>query len=70
MAGNEQGFVAGMNNAYVSIGNIIGPTLAGALFDVNLFAPFLCRGLHTFCRFSNVAETSIGLIVKSIDQVK
>ncbi|WP_025676008.1 MFS transporter [Paenibacillus polymyxa] len=51
MAGNEQGYVAGMNNAYMSVGNILGPTLAGFLFDANMFAPFLtgcCILLITF----------------------
>lgn len=51
MAGNEQGYVAGMNNAYMSVGNILGPTLAGFLFDANLFAPFIagcCILLITF----------------------
>ncbi|PUA39387.1 MFS transporter [Paenibacillus elgii] len=41
MAGNEQGAAAGMNNAYVSLGNILGPSLAGLLFDVNVVWPFL-----------------------------
>ncbi|MEH6945256.1 MFS transporter [Bacillus sp. JJ722] len=40
-AGNEQGFAMGMNNAYMSIGNIIGPILAGLLYDVNIFYPFI-----------------------------
>ncbi|GIP24361.1 MFS transporter [Paenibacillus sp. J22TS3] len=41
LAGNEQGYVAGMNNAYMSLGNIIGPILAGLLFDAHMFAPFI-----------------------------
>jgi MFS transporter, DHA1 family, multidrug resistance protein len=41
MAGNEQGFSAGMNNAYSSLGNIIGPSLAGVLFDVSFNGPFI-----------------------------
>lgn len=41
MAGNEQGFAAGMNNAYMSIGNMIGPALAGVLFDVNMGLPYI-----------------------------
>ncbi|MCE5171696.1 MFS transporter [Paenibacillus profundus] len=41
MAGNEQGFVAGMNNAYMSLGNIIGPAIAGTLFDVNINIPYV-----------------------------
>jgi DHA1 family multidrug resistance protein-like MFS transporter len=41
MAGNEQGFAAGMNNAYMSIGNMVGPALAGTLFDVNMGLPYV-----------------------------
>ncbi|MED1793097.1 MULTISPECIES: MFS transporter [Brevibacillus] len=40
-AGDEQGFVAGMNNAYMSLGNIFGPAVAGTLYDVHLDAPYL-----------------------------
>jgi DHA1 family multidrug resistance protein-like MFS transporter len=41
LAGNEQGFAMGMNNAYMSIGNVLGPTLAGILYDVNIIYPFM-----------------------------
>jgi MFS transporter, DHA1 family, multidrug resistance protein len=41
MAGDEQGFAMGMNNAYMSIGNILGPTLAGMLYDVQIVYPFV-----------------------------
>lgn len=41
LAGNEQGFAMGMNNAYMSIGNVIGPLLAGVLYDVNIIYPFV-----------------------------
>lgn len=41
LAGNEQGFAMGMNNAYMSIGNVIGPLLAGVLYDVNILYPFV-----------------------------
>ncbi|WP_428911431.1 MFS transporter [Niallia sp. Krafla_26] len=40
MAGNEQGFVGGMNSMFTSIGNIFGPILGGALFDVNINYPY------------------------------
>ncbi|MBK3495383.1 MFS transporter [Viridibacillus sp. YIM B01967] len=40
-AGNEQGFAAGMNNAYMSLGNVIGPALAGILFDWNMNTPYI-----------------------------
>lgn len=41
LAGNEQGFAAGMNNAYMSLGNMIGPALAGLFFDININFPFI-----------------------------
>lgn len=40
LAGNEQGFAAGLNNAYMSLGNMIGPALAGTLFDINRTIPY------------------------------
>lgn len=41
LAGDEQGFAMGMNNAYMSIGNVLGPTLAGLLYDVKITYPFV-----------------------------
>ncbi|MEK5214930.1 MFS transporter [Psychrobacillus sp. FSL H8-0487] len=41
MAGNEQGYAAGMNNAYMSLGSMIGPALAGMFFDINISYPFI-----------------------------
>lgn len=41
LAGNEQGFAAGMNNAYMSLGNMFGPALAGVLFDWNPNSPYI-----------------------------
>ncbi|RID81892.1 MFS transporter [Peribacillus asahii] len=40
-AGKEQGFVAGMNSTYTSLGNIVGPAMGGILFDVNIHYPYL-----------------------------
>lgn len=40
-AGKDQGFIAGMNSTYTSLGNIIGPTIGGILFDVNVHYPYL-----------------------------
>ncbi|REB05582.1 MFS transporter [Sporosarcina sp. BI001-red] len=40
IAGNEQGFVGGMNSMFTSIGNMIGPIVGGILFDINLDYPF------------------------------
>ncbi|MGG0663932.1 MFS transporter [Viridibacillus arvi] len=39
--GKEQGFVAGMNSTYTSLGNIVGPAMAGILFDANINYPYL-----------------------------
>ncbi|MGD7010212.1 MFS transporter [Metabacillus sp. 84] len=41
MAGNEQGFAMGLNNSYMSIGNVLGPTFAGLLYDVQILYPFM-----------------------------
>lgn len=41
MADGEVGFAMGMNNAYMSIGNVAGPLLAGMLYDVNIVFPFI-----------------------------
>lgn len=40
IAGNEQGFVGGMNSMFTSLGNIFGPILGGMLFDINLNYPY------------------------------
>lgn len=39
-AGNEQGFVGGMNSMFTSIGNIFGPIVGGRLFDIDVDYPF------------------------------
>ncbi|EPD52959.1 multidrug resistance protein [Paenisporosarcina sp. HGH0030] len=44
-AGTEQGFAAGMNNAYMSLGNMVGPALAGILFDINMNFPYMAGTL-------------------------
>lgn len=41
LAGTEQGFAAGMITAYMSLGNMIGPALAGILFDININYPYI-----------------------------
>ncbi|MFE4710894.1 MULTISPECIES: MFS transporter [unclassified Paenibacillus] len=45
MAGDSQGFVAGMNSAYTSLGNIAGPIVAGYLFDININFPYAVAAL-------------------------
>ncbi|MFC4321223.1 MFS transporter [Litchfieldia salsa] len=40
IAGNEQGFVGGMNSMFTSLANIIGPILGGMLFDIDINYPY------------------------------
>lgn len=40
IAGNDQGFVGGMNSTFSSLGNIFGPIIGGILFDKNLNYPY------------------------------
>ena len=50
-AGKEQGFVAGMNSTYTSLGNIVGPAVGGILFDVNIHYPYLFAAVIIFIGF-------------------
>lgn len=53
LAKDQQGYVAGLNSAFTSLGNIAGPIVAGVLFDLNVNYPYslasivllLCFGL-------------------------
>ena len=40
LAGKRQGMVMGLNNSFLSLGNVAGPILAGALFEVNIHIPY------------------------------
>ena len=40
IAGNEQGFVGGMNSMFTSLANISGPIIGGMLFDVDINYPY------------------------------
>ncbi|WP_055105304.1 MFS transporter [Paenibacillus ihumii] len=40
LAMDRQGYVAGLNSAYTSLGNIAGPIIAGVLFDININYPY------------------------------
>ncbi|WP_077212262.1 multidrug efflux MFS transporter NorA [Bacillus dakarensis] len=39
-AGNEQGFVGGMNSMFTSLANISGPIIGGILFDIDINYPY------------------------------
>lgn len=40
IAGDEQGFVGGMNSMFTSLANIFGPIIGGVLFDINIHYPY------------------------------
>lgn len=41
LAKDQQGYVAGLNSAFTSLGNIAGPIIAGLLFDMNINYPYM-----------------------------
>lgn len=47
-AEKEQGFIAGMNSTYTSLGTIVGPALGGILFDVDINYPYLFAAVIMF----------------------
>src|SRR5690606_11503155 len=40
VAGDEQGFVAGMNSMFTSLANVMGPIVGGMLFDIDVDYPY------------------------------
>ncbi|UTH13619.1 MFS transporter [Macrococcus equipercicus] len=45
IAGDEQGFVGGMNSFFTSFANVLGPVIGGILFDIDLNYPFYFSAL-------------------------
>jgi DHA1 family multidrug resistance protein-like MFS transporter len=45
MALGQQGYVAGLNSAFTSLGNISGPIVAGVLFDLNINFPYFAASV-------------------------
>lgn len=41
LAGKRQGMVMGLNNSFLSLGNVAGPLIAGSLFEWNIYVPYL-----------------------------
>ncbi|KZE47757.1 multidrug MFS transporter [Brevibacillus parabrevis] len=63
MADEDQGFVAGMNSTYTSLGIIVGPAVGGILFDWNINFPYmfaavvLCAAFALFVYWKNKLQT-------------
>src|SRR5690625_22611 len=45
IAGENRGYIAGMNSAYTSLGMIIGAIIGGVLFDMQLDMPSVCAAV-------------------------
>ncbi|MGF7047762.1 DHA1 family multidrug resistance protein-like MFS transporter [Paenibacillus sp. DS2015] len=66
VAPDQQGYVAGLNSAFTSLGNIAGPIVAGFLFDIDINYPYvsaaivlmLCYGLSVMARRSRLSESA------------
>lgn len=67
VAPEQQGYVAGLNSAFTSLGNIAGPIVAGFLFDIDINYPYvsaslvlmLCFVLSLRARRSRVAKPQV-----------
>ncbi|WP_141505050.1 MFS transporter [Paenibacillus luteus] len=48
MANEQQGYLAGLNSAFTSLGNIVGPIVAGFLFDIDINFPYISASIVLF----------------------
>lgn len=62
LAEGRQGYVAGLNSAFTSLGNIVGPIVAGVLFDVQINSPYTLAAL--------VLLVCCGISLRSRDALK
>lgn len=71
MAGDQQGYVAGLNSAYTSLGNIAGPIVAGALFDLDVNYPYVAAAVVLIlCFLLSVRAKSLQGIQAPLDMPK
>jgi len=66
LAGDKQGMVMGLNNSFLSLGNVAGPLLAGTLFEVNIHFPYLFGAI---VMFGALISTKIWLMKRAKQQV-
>lgn len=60
LAKDQQGYVAGLNSAFTSLGNIIGPIVAGVLLDANVNAPYVLASVILLFSFFLSLRTGKG----------
>ncbi|MED0983148.1 MFS transporter [Bacillus paramycoides] len=70
IAGENQGFIGGMNSTYTSLGNIIGPATGGILLNVNVNLPYIFAGLILIIGFCITISCSKYITTNNNDQVK
>ncbi|MCP3774526.1 MFS transporter [Paenibacillus sp. MZ04-78.2] len=51
VAKDQQGYVAGLNSAFTSLGNVVGPIAAGFLFDLDVNYPYILACIILFICF-------------------
>ncbi|KZE76077.1 multidrug transporter [Paenibacillus elgii] len=51
VAKDQQGYVAGLNSAFTSLGNVVGPIVAGFLFDLDVNYPYTLACIILFLCF-------------------
>ncbi|QTH44682.1 MFS transporter [Cohnella sp. LGH] len=56
MAEERQGYVAGLNSAFTSLGNIAGPVIAGFLFDADVNYPYVLAAVVLIISFIMAAR--------------
>ncbi|MGW7162970.1 MFS transporter [Paenibacillus taichungensis] len=59
VAKEHQGYLAGLNSAFTSLGNIIGPVVAGLMFDINFNYPYVVAGIILILCFGLTLRTGI-----------
>jgi DHA1 family multidrug resistance protein-like MFS transporter len=65
LSGNRQGMVMGLNNSFLSLGNVAGPILAGTLFEWNIHIPYLFGG---FIMIVGLIATNAWIRKKRVNQ--
>lgn len=69
VAPEQQGYVAGLNSAYTSLGNIAGPIVAGVLFDMDINYPYVSAAIVLMVCFILSRKASSGRLSESISQL-
>jgi DHA1 family multidrug resistance protein-like MFS transporter len=67
LAGNKQGMVMGLNNSFMSLGNAVGPILAGMLFEWNIHIPYF---FGAFIMIVGLVSTRIWITRRKLSDIE